>query len=366
MQPGSGTDVRGGRSILKRAIVGIVLLAAIAGGGAWLMDASIDKTEETAAAGDGRVRLAGVTSWGYQLQRLDVASAAAAPIDLIVVDHSVAERGEDSSVLERLKRKADGSRRTVLAYVSIGEAEDYRRYWRKEWAAPAPLRGARPLLTSLTTGGSAVRTHARPLAADTARPPLVPTAAAPAWLGDENAEWRGNFRVRFWHPDWKTLVFGQADSAIDRAVAAGFDGVYLDRADVYGLWRREQPSARADMIDLVSGLAAHARRQKPGFMVVMQNAEELLTSRELRRTLDGVAKEDLLFGIDGEGRQNAAADIDASLKYLRVARKDGLPVLVIEYVAEPMARESIRKRLAGEGFVASFGPRMLDSLSSVR
>ena len=51
--------------------------------------------------------------------------------------------------------------RKVIAYISIGEAEDYRPYWRKEWGSKGKL-----------------------------------TAAAPAWLGAENPEWQGNYRVR--------------------------------------------------------------------------------------------------------------------------------------------------------------------------
>ena len=35
--------------------------------------------------------------------------------------------------LARLRVKPDGSRRVVLSYLSIGEAENYRYYWNKSW-----------------------------------------------------------------------------------------------------------------------------------------------------------------------------------------------------------------------------------------
>ena len=82
--------------------------------------------------------------------------------------------------------------RKVIAYISIGEAEDYRPYWRKEWGSKGRL-----------------------------------TAAAPAWLGAENPEWKGNYRVKYWNAEWQRLML----AAVDDAMARGFDGVYLDIVD---------------------------------------------------------------------------------------------------------------------------------------
>ena len=36
------------------------------------------------------------------------------------------------------------SGRKVIAYISIGEAEDYRPYWRKEWGSKGKLTAAAP------------------------------------------------------------------------------------------------------------------------------------------------------------------------------------------------------------------------------
>jgi uncharacterized protein (TIGR01370 family) len=94
----------------------------------------------------------------------------------------------------------------------------------------------------------------------------------------------------------------------------------------------------------------------------MQNAEELLSSKQLRDALDGVAKEDLLYGVAAEGHENAAADIDASLGFLKLARNDGLPVLVIEYIHDNESMAKARRRIEAEGFVPYFGPRQLNSL----
>ena len=357
---------------MRRALIGLTALAIFAGGGALLLDASIDRREESATASEeGRARLASVTSWGYQLQQLDVSRAASSQHDLIVVDETLLGSGAakvNGNDLERMKRKPDGHRRLVLSYLSIGEAEDYRSYWRSGWVVPVASRMRTGGLAEHAASADAAQARAqlRLTMAEPDRPFYHPTPEAPAWLGAENHEWRGNFGVRFWHPDWKAIVFGSREAALDRIIAAGFDGVYLDRADVYNHWRREHPTAKADMMALIGELAAYARQHKPGFLVMMQNAEELLSNKHLRDSLDGVAKEDLLYGVAAEGRENTAADVDASLGFLRLARNDGLPVLVVEYLHDGDSMVKARKRIEGEGFVPYFGPRLLNSLERDR
>ena len=55
------------------------------------------------------------------------------------------------------------------------------------------------------------------------------------------------------------------------------------------------------MVAFVTALAAHGRALKPGLLIVPQNAEELLDDAAYRALIDGIAKEDLLFG-DGRSK----------------------------------------------------------------
>ena len=343
----------------------------MAGGGAVLMDASIDKSEDAAQQSPpARQEVMGeVRSWGYQLQRLNVEAAAGAPFDLLVVDEEFEGREQTrrrSEILRTLKRKPDGRRRLVLAYLSIGEAEDYRRYWDRRWVAPASpqLTPARNGVEAPATGPAAARGVAPPPAKSIARPLMAPTAAAPAWLADENGGWRGNYRVRFWDPSWQALMFGDETAALERLIGAGFDGVYLDRADVYQRWSRNRPQARAEMEEFIQRLAARARELSPGFVVVMQNAEELLGSNKVRGALDAVAKEDLFFGVDGDERPNSKVDIEASLRQLKKAQRSGLPVLAVEYLSDETNIAAARRQLTERGFLPYFAPRGLDRLQS--
>lgn len=370
-----------GRSLIKRALLGVALLFTLTMGGAWLMYASIDPIEEAEAAPElGRRPLHTVKSWGYQLQGVDLAAVAQSPVDLLVVDETVeaSRRSAGSSnrpLAADLKQKPDGSRRLVVSYLSIGEAEDYRPYWQSSWIAadagqtPAASRGRPPALVMASAGSTANPpqiTSARVTLGDGAstQGPRKPSTSAPSWLGQENPEWRGNYWVRYWDPQWQHHIYGQAGAALDRIISAGFDGVYLDRADAYSHWANERPTSQADMIRLIADLAAYARRKKPGFVVILQNAEELLANSELRGTLDAVAKEDLFYGVDGAGLPNGLTDVTSSLRYLRQARRDGMPILVVEYIDEPVKIQDTARRIRDERFVPFFAPRALNALGT--
>ncbi len=109
--------------------------------------------------------------------------------DLLIVDAWFdSEKPLSRDDVATLKVKPIGTRRLVLAYLSIGEAEDYRADWDLAWAT---------------------------------RPPR--------WLGPENPDWPGNYAVDYWDPLWQEIIFAR----VDALVSAGFDGVYLDRVDSY-------------------------------------------------------------------------------------------------------------------------------------
>lgn len=357
----------------------MAVIALMAGGGAWVMNASIEPAEDI----EGQVTptrhelLADMKSWGYQLQKFNSVAAAGSTHDLLVLDEAfeAASAGpRRSDVLRALKRKPDGSRRLVLAYLSIGEAEDYRVYWDRSWVAPAraptlpSAAGADFSAISPAHAGTSAARGAPQAKAQSVVPAVnrIPTAMAPGWLAEENPNWRGNFRVRYWDERWQALIFGHETAALERIVAAGFDGVYLDRADVYQASLKQRPDAKADMASLIQRISARGRSLSPGFVVVMQNAEELLDEPKVRAALDAVAKEDLLFGVDGDARPNSEREVAASLRYLKKAQRQGLPVLAVEYLSDAKTIAAARQRLDANGFVPYFAPRALDRLHGPR
>ncbi len=112
--------------------------------------------------------------------------------DLVLIDLFFDGQQLTSEQVEQLKVKANGGKRLVIAYMSIGEAEDYRYYWKDEWKKDPP-----------------------------------------EWLENENPAWKGNYKVRYWYDDWKKIIFGSQDAYLDKILASGFDGVYLDIIDAF-------------------------------------------------------------------------------------------------------------------------------------
>ncbi|MBC9930525.1 endo alpha-1,4 polygalactosaminidase [Chitinophaga qingshengii] len=97
--------------------------------------------------------------------------------------------------INALKKKKNGGKRLVLAYMSIGQAEDYRWYWNPDWLNNPP-----------------------------------------AWFGKLDPKWEGNYNVRYWMPEWKAFIYGNADSYTQKILNAGFDGTYLDPVDASEYW----------------------------------------------------------------------------------------------------------------------------------
>jgi len=113
--------------------------------------------------------------------------------DLLIMDLFFDETTEFTAAeITQLKDKANGGKRLVISYMSIGEAEDYRYYWQSGWESGDPF-----------------------------------------WLDDENRDWEGNYKVRYWDPEWGKIIFGNDDSYTKKILNAGFDGVYLDIIEAF-------------------------------------------------------------------------------------------------------------------------------------
>jgi cysteinyl-tRNA synthetase, unknown class len=269
-------------------------------------------------------------SWGYQLQALDEKGFAQLFYDVLVMDYT--KGGQTGSEftppeLDKIRLKPNGQKRILLSYFSVGEAESYRYYWKSEWKTKKP-----------------------------------------GWISHENKDWAGNFIIRFWDPQWRHIVYESPDSYLSRIIAAGFDGVYLDRVDVYGELEKENSNARADMIAFVQALSAKARSLKPGFHIVIQNAEELASSDPFLSAIDGIAKEDLLYGIDHKASRNTQTTINEAVRHLKHARNKGKGVFVVEYLSAPDKVMGVMRELAryDERFVPHFADRNLNRVRSER
>lgn len=294
-------------------------------------------------------RLSSVTTWGYQLQNISVPDLVASDVDLVVIDYS--SNGSDRERYTPAEIKAiKDSGKLVLAYLSIGEAEDYRFYFRRSWVK---RRQGKPCGVSLTDD-------------------------APEWLDQPNREWCGNYKTRFWHRDWQRIIYGRTSgrqkSYLDRILDAGFDGVYLDIVDGYEYWqsrrgKQKRASAPADMARFVIALSRYARerREQPNFIVVPQNGSGILDSlREPLRTnylaaIDGIGAEDTFF-YGTEDEDNALNVQEETLSNLRKFQEAGKSVLSVEYLTDVDLALSFRVHACTEGFLPYASVRGLDRL----
>jgi len=208
--------------------------------------------------------------------------------------------------------------RKVVAYLSIGEAEDYRSYWQSDWVSNGKQ-----------------------------------TAAAPVWLGIENPEWKGNYQVKYWNAEWQKLML----PAIDDAMARGFNGLYLDIVDGFQTYEQgadgylddrinpeTKQTYRRDMVDWVKAIAARARAKNPTALVIPQNGSQLVADKDFVDVISAQGIEDLFT--NGKKLQPASHtdEILGHLKILALAKK---PVLLIEYPKTHQG-EALSKKLAEE------------------
>jgi cysteinyl-tRNA synthetase, unknown class len=257
-----------------------------------------------------RSDLKNASSWTYQLQG-NVAPIAGSGADVAVIDW---DHVGNRATVERLKRKPGGGRRVVIGYLSIGEAESWRGYW-----------------TSCCAGGR-----------------------QPGWLTYKTQGWKGNYAVRYWDPAWKAII----SQRLQALIAAGFDGVYLDRADTWETMRGQNSNSRGAMIQLIKEVAAEARGRKADFAIMVQNAEELLSDGSYVSAIDAIAKEDLFHGIRHDGGRNDRGTVSESARLLTRAKNQGKAIFVIEYLSGATA-DKVRGEIRALGFIPFFGPRLL-------
>ena len=108
--------------------------------------------------------------------------------DLLIIEPSLNGKFLTKEQIDSLKIRKNGTRRLIIAYFSIGEAENYRDYWLTSW-----------------------------------------NKKLPEWIVKENENWKGNFIIKYWSPQWKKIIKNYQKKLDD----IGVDGYYLDTIDTY-------------------------------------------------------------------------------------------------------------------------------------
>ncbi|HRK72103.1 MAG TPA: endo alpha-1,4 polygalactosaminidase [Micropepsaceae bacterium] len=316
------------------------------------------------------IRLQDVKRWllllNNPLENEVIARIAASRHDMVVIDFLSSIKGREAlnmhETVARLRARNADAPRLVIAYLNIGQAEDYRTYWRTNW---------------------------RP-----GNPGFI--------ISDDPDGWAGNFPVAYWDPRWQQILTGEG-GLIDQIAAAGFDGLYLDWV---GGFEFEPVVARARaagidpadaMTALVAKVSARMKALRPGAIIIPQNAPLLWQRDDFLAAIDAVVQEHTWFsGTDDNAmlgdcplprNEEEAAGSPAylaslpplclkdwrenpgsSLRYeseayllplFARARAAGKIVFTVDYALKPENIARVTRQSRGHGFVPFVGARPL-------
>lgn len=257
------------------------------------------------------------SSWVYQLQNPKVQDLANSGFPLAVIDYS--KDGSDDKRFQKNKLQRLIENNVIpIAYLSIGEAESYRYYWEKSWLGKSDDSQL--------------------------------TSKAPKWLGHTNPDWEGNYKVRYWDPDWRDTII---KPYLDKIIEQGFSGVYLDIIDGFEYWSDsetyyeemevrmendpfdDEEDAAHRMIELVHWIAQYGRKNSPlgqDFLILPQNGERILLYDDDGSYLEdvsGIGVEDTWYS---DKEKLPRRKVGARLHYLKKFKEQGKRVLSVDYV----------------------------------
>ncbi|MBT1248055.1 MULTISPECIES: MJ1477/TM1410 family putative glycoside hydrolase [unclassified Thermosipho (in: thermotogales)] len=218
----------------------------------------------------------------YQLQNIDLQKIYTFYTPKFLVIDVFYLNNKDKVYLKKLQK--DGTK--ILAYLSIGEAESYRDYWKDAWKKNPPK-----------------------------------------WLGKENKYWKGNYKVKYWYSEWKNIVF----KTIDKILSYNIDGLYLDLIDSYKYWSEngyEIMFTANEMIRFVREI----KEKVNNLLIVPQNGEDIIDfdfNNLYIRSIDGIGIETLFF------YKNRKLKSEKRLMYILKIQNSEKFVLVTDYIYPP-------------------------------
>lgn len=278
-----------------------------------------------------------INDFVYQLQGVDLIAIGNTKFDLVIIDYSRDGSEDGMFTAEQINtlKNSPGGGKVVMAYMSIGEAEDYRWYWKESWDADKDGK---------------------------------PDPVAPSWLGPANPKWPGNYKVKYWEAAWQSIIYGSPSSYLDKIIESGFDGVYLDIIDAYEYWGPggesglDRATAEQEMVDLVKAIANYARvtRGKTNFRIFPQNGEGLSSHSDYVEVVDGIGREDTWYDDNRPQPVSHTSEVIADLDVFRRANK---LVLVIDYVTQRDLISDFYSKAIEKGYVPYATTRDLDVLT---
>ncbi len=258
-----------------------------------------------------------IDDFAYWLSDIDKDEVKESKFDLIILDYSAdgSESEEFSSKEVKYMKSSGDQEKLLLSYISIGEAEDYRFYYDDSWEE-----------------------------------------GEPDWLDEENPDWEGNYKVKYWEEEWQEIIY----EYLDRIMDAKFDGIYMDIIDAYEYYEDDEPDAEQLMMDFVGDISDYVKDEEgDDFLVFVQNADDLLSDSEYLDYIDGIGREDLFYDdaekTDEEWRDEGIDNLNEALGEDKV-------VLIIDY---PISEKyDFYKNCVDNGYLGYAAEKDLDRLNN--
>jgi cysteinyl-tRNA synthetase len=232
-----------------------------------------------------KIVLPSVSTFSYLLQNVDSnemqKELSQSHYDMYILEPCVTEKGNEAFPIGSLIEEIRNYNRTIynkdpiiLAYVDIGQAEDWRWYWQNQW-----------------------------------RP------GHPEWIVTKDPDdWEGCYPVAFWHPEWEDIVIYGAygKSHLEAILQNDFDGIYMDWVEAFSdedVIEKASDDGIGDtataMFDFIEKIRRYAQVESlhanPDFLVIAQNASDLYGEDPARykNLMDAISVEAIWY--DGTG-----------------------------------------------------------------
>lgn len=211
-----------------------------------------------------------------------------------------------------------------LAYLSVGEANESRGFWKDIAGKP--------------------------------------------WVVEANPEWPGAHRVDMRDLDWRRLIF---DTMLPPMLDKGYKGVMLDTLDVAGYLESSAPARFPGSRAAAADIILEMRRRHPDLVILPNNGLDILP--QVEDAVDGVVVEDLYTHCpsgDGPCTATPSSRRDAKEKILvDFHRRTGKPVFVFVYARLSERRDlfvtrALRRALS-RGFLPYVSSVHLDRLGVI-
>jgi len=312
-----------------------------------------------------KIILSHVKTFSYLLQNLDSngiqKELSESHYDMYILEPCVTEKGNETfpirSLIEEIRhynRTTYNKEPIILAYVDIGQAEDWRWYWKNGWEP-----------------------------------------GSPEWIvAVDPDDWEGCYPVAYWYPEWEDIVIYGAHgmSHLEAILQYDFDGIYMDWVEAFSdedvIERAKDDgigNTATAMFDFIEKIRRYARRESPhanpNFLVVAQNASDLYGENPDRyeNLIDAISLEAIWY--DGKGGFDDWNDpsgyniqtnsiypgwTEEVLEHLN-AVKGRMPIFCVEYAqdlnGEWLATEIYSQLAPQHGFTAYCTRRSLGGLS---